>query len=83
MGTGGEPSRLRVEFDLAIPADDYLLLYQGQVRDVLVKAKDGRRVQFPARALQPFVEHRGVYGTFELHFSPEGKLQRLSRMVRA
>ncbi len=67
--------------DLAIAADQYQLLYTGRIRAVSTQARDGRRVEFPARILQPFVEHRGVYGTFELSVSPQGKLLGIRKLA--
>jgi hypothetical protein len=69
-----------VQFHLAIPADEYQVLYSGAVRQVLVRAHNGLRVQLPAKVLQPFVERRGVYGEFELGFTAEGKFHSIRRM---
>lgn len=65
---------------LAIPADEYLRLYQGAVRDVLAMSEDGRRIRFPADRLRPFVTHDGVYGRFALHVDDRGKLARIERL---
>ena len=62
-----------VQFDLAISAQDYQTLYAGWVRQVLVRARDGAKVQLFCAIFQPFVEHRGVYGSFEVGFTEEGK----------
>jgi hypothetical protein len=70
----------RIRFRLAISADDYLAYYQGVARAVLVRAEDGRRVRFPAGALQPFVSHQGVHGLFELCFDAGNKLTELRRI---
>ena len=67
-------------FRLAISADDYLAYYQGAARAVVVQAEDGRRVRFPAGALQPFVTHQGIHGRFELRFDAGHKLQSLRRI---
>jgi hypothetical protein len=69
-----------VQFDLAIPASDYQLLYNGCVRQVLVKARNGLRVQLPCTLFQPFVEHRGVYGAFEVGFTSAGKFHSICRL---
>ncbi len=52
-----------LRFSLAIPAQEWLAFYQG-VRDVVVRAHDGRTVRFPARHLRPFVTRAGVFGEF-------------------
>lgn len=69
-----------MQFSLAIPAEEYQLLYTGAVRQVLVRANNGLRVQLPAKVLQPFVERRGVYGEFELGFTAEGKFHSIRRI---
>ncbi|MFN2310177.1 MAG: DUF2835 domain-containing protein [Gammaproteobacteria bacterium] len=69
-----------IRFRLDIPADDYLAYYQGVARAVLVRAEDGRRVRFPAGALQPFVTHQGIQGRFEVHFDADHKLVGLERL---
>lgn len=69
-----------VRFTLDIAAEDYLAHYQGIVRNVVVIAEDGRRVQFPAGALQRFVTHRGIHGRFELRFDASHKLLGLWRL---
>lgn len=69
-----------IRFRLDISADDYLAYYQGVARDVVVRAEDGRRVQFPAGALQPFITHQGIHGRFELCFDANHKLVGLQRL---
>lgn len=69
-----------IRFRLDITADDYLAYYQGVVRDVVVRAEDGRRVRFPAGALQPFITHQGIQGRFELRFDANHKFLGLQRL---
>lgn len=69
-----------IRFRLAISADDYLAYYRGSARDVVVIAEDGRRVKFPAGALQPFVTRTGIHGRFELRFDTRHKLLGLHRL---
>lgn len=66
--------------DLAIPADEYLRVYQGSAKLVSALATDGRRVQFPANILQKMVTHEGVYGRFIIEFNREGKFQRILKV---
>jgi len=67
--------------DLHISADQYQRWYQGGVRVVSAMARDGRRVQFPAASLQPFVDHSGVHGTFAIHFDDQNKLKSVERLA--
>jgi Protein of unknown function (DUF2835) len=73
---------LYVQFSLAIPANEYLRLYNGWARQVLVRAHNGLRVQLPSGILQPFVEHQGVFGEFEVGFTAAGKFHSIRRLVR-
>ena len=67
--------------DLNIPAEEFLRWYKGGVKVVNAVARDGRRVQFPADSLQPFVQHSGIQGTFAIHFDANNKLQRVERLA--
>lgn len=67
--------------DLNISADEYVRWYQGGARVVNAVARDGRRIQFPAGVLQPFVQHTGIQGTFAIYFDDNHKLQRVERLV--
>lgn len=67
--------------DLHISADEYQRWYKGGAKVVSAVARDGRRVQFPAASLQPFIEHSGVHGTFAVHFDSQNKLQKVERLA--
>ena len=67
--------------DLALPAERYLAWYQGRADDVFMVSRDGRRVSLPAHHLRPFLTHQGVYGSFVLQFTDEGKLIKLERLA--
>ncbi|WP_432695790.1 DUF2835 domain-containing protein [Marinobacterium sp. YM272] len=66
--------------DLDISDEEYLRLYRGEVRDVVARARDGRRVRFPAASLTRFVTRQGIQGSFRIRYSSEGKLQDISRL---
>jgi len=66
--------------DLRISSDEYLKLYQGIAKTVSVRARDGRRVRFPANILQPWVSHDGIRGCFRIRFDDAGKLQDVQRL---
>lgn len=66
--------------ELAIPADKYLLMYEGAVDQVLAYSSDGRKVRFPANILRPFVTREGVYGRFAIHFDQNNKLRSIERV---
>ena len=67
--------------DIALPAERYLAWYRGHAERVLIYSRDGRRVSLPAHHLRPFLTHEGVYGSFIMRFTGEGKLISLQRLV--
>ena len=67
--------------DLALPAERYLAWYQGRAERVSMLSRDGRRVSLPAHHLRPFLTHQGVYGSFVLQFTDDGKLIKLERLA--
>ncbi|QKQ28327.1 DUF2835 domain-containing protein [Candidatus Reidiella endopervernicosa] len=69
-----------MRFRIEISAEKYLLYYNGSARNVITRSFDGRRVQFPASSLRPFVTHKGISGTFELRFDQNNKLIELVRI---
>jgi len=71
----------QVRFAIRISAEDYIYYYKGQAKQVIVNAHDGRRVQFPASCLQPFVLHDGINGVFCLRFDANNKLIGLEKIA--
>lgn len=70
-----------IVLDLFIPADEWLRIYRDGVRVVSAKARDGRRVQFPANILQPYVSHAGVTGSFVIRFDTAGRFLDIARIA--
>jgi len=70
----------QVRFAIRISVEDYIYYYKGQATQVIVNADDGRRVQFPAGCLQPFVLHDGINGIFRLRFDANNKLIGLEKI---
>lgn len=67
-------------FDIALSAEKLLAVYRGEANRVLLFSRDGRRVSLPAHHLRPFLTHEGVYGSFVMRFTGEGKLVSLERL---
>lgn len=65
---------------LWIPSEEYQRLYAGQAINVYARAEDGRSVSFPARVLQPFLEHSGIRGRFRLDFDNDNKFSGIHRV---
>ena len=66
--------------DIALPAEKLLAVYQGRANRILIKSREGRNVSLPAHHLRPFLTNAGVFGSFEMEFTPEGQLIRLRRL---
>lgn len=71
---------LRTRFDMNIPAKQVLAYYQGIAQQVSIVAYDGRRIEFPAEKLRPFMDHWGVRGVFELEFDDQHRFVALHRI---
>jgi hypothetical protein len=69
-----------IRFRLNLSAEHYLRFYQGRAGRVSVIAQDGRRIEFPANALRPFVTRQGVQGNFHLIVDDNNRLMRLERI---
>jgi hypothetical protein len=67
-------------FDIALSAERLRVVYQGRARRILVQSRDGRSVSVPAHHFRSFLTHDGIYGSFELEFSPTGELLSLRRL---
>lgn len=63
----------RLEFSLAIPAEDCLLYYQGHIKYVKARTDVGLSVRFPASVLQTLLKPEGVYGRFAIYYDKNGK----------
>ncbi len=66
--------------NLAIPAEEFLRLYQGSAKVVITQSIDGRQVKFPADILRPYVLHQGIYGQFKIHFDELYKFKSIEKI---
>ncbi|WP_096085929.1 DUF2835 domain-containing protein [Agaribacterium haliotis] len=66
--------------DMHISAEQYLRMYEGSAKLVSVLDRSGRRLQFPASVLRPFVTHSGIDGSFELQVDNNSKLIQIRRL---
>jgi hypothetical protein len=64
---------------LDISAAAYESLYRGDARTVVAHDARGRRIQFPAAALRPFVTHAGISGVFVIRVDARNKLVDICR----
>jgi len=69
-----------IRFTLRLSYDQYSKVYQGIAKNVSVKADDGRRVEFPAGKIQPFLTREGINGDFELELSGHNKFVNIKKL---
>ncbi|MDH5424259.1 MAG: DUF2835 domain-containing protein [Gammaproteobacteria bacterium] len=69
-----------VIFTISITPEAYLQYYRGAAKAVIVKAEDGRRIRFPAQALQSHIKPEGIHGRFRLLFDKNNKLIKLEKL---
>lgn len=69
-----------IDIFLDLTPSQCLQHYTGTAQWVQARSSDGRRVQFPARALSQVVTAEGAVGRFKLTFSNEGRFISIRRM---
>lgn len=69
-----------IHFSIRLSYEKYLGYYQGYADDVLVTAIDGRKIQFPAEILKPYLTREGINGNFIIHFNNQNKYQSLQKI---
>jgi hypothetical protein len=66
--------------NLAIPANEFVRLYQGSAKVVTAQSIEGKQVKFPADILRPYVLHQGIYGQFKIHFDELHKFKSIEKL---
>lgn len=66
--------------DIELTTTALATIYAGGARFVQAKARDGREIRFPALALQRFVTHAGVRGTFVITIDNDRRLRSVERL---
>lgn len=67
-------------FDLRISAEEYLRYYRGSASSVVVRARNGKTVRFPAAVLRSHVDQGGIHGSFVLRYDQRNRLISLERI---
>ncbi len=67
-------------FNLNLDYQQYLQVYQGTAKNVSVLADDGRRIAFPARNIQSFLNKEGINGYFEMELTAENKFISIKKL---
>lgn len=69
-----------IRFRLDIGYDQFLAVYQGHAKTVIVMADDGRRIQFPAGKIQRYLGKTGIQGYFEMLLTVENKFVAIRKL---
>lgn len=67
-------------FSISLSSEQVLQYYKGQKHRVRVKTREGFSMSLPYDILLKHVTREGIYGTFEIHYSDDGKLGDLRRL---
>jgi len=70
----------RIIFHLAISAQAFLAVYKGHAKNISTLAIDGRRLEFSAEKIKPFLTRDGIYGTFEMELGEGHKFIAVRRL---
>lgn len=70
-----------IHFSLNLSYEQYAKVYQGIAKNVSVVADDGRRIEFPAGKIQPFLTRQGISGRFVLELTAENKLVSIQQLT--
>ena len=69
-----------IRFSLNLSYEQFLSVYQGVAKNVLAIADDGRKIQFPAGNVQPFLTKDGIRGRFEMELTEQNKFIGVKRI---
>ncbi|HEY5672806.1 MAG TPA: DUF2835 domain-containing protein [Malonomonas sp.] len=67
-------------FRLQIDQQQILRYYQGTASQVQVISECGRRLQFPAMRLRPFLTQNGISGRFRLTIDADNRFVKLKKI---
>ena len=74
-----KPSVQQFYFSIQLSQQQFLRYYQGTANAVQVVSECGRRLQFPAAKLRPFLGHAGICGRFRLTVDEHNRFLRLQQ----
>ena len=67
-------------FSISLNSQSVMQYYQGKKNRVQVQTRQGFSMSIPYDILLKFVTREGIYGTFEISYSNDGKLGELRRI---
>lgn len=70
-----------LDLNLNISSIELQKLYSsGGQAPVIATAIDGRKVQFPAAILKPWLTHSGIRGQFRLYFDQNNRMKQVQKL---
>ncbi|ORU94439.1 MAG: topoisomerase II [Cycloclasticus sp. symbiont of Bathymodiolus heckerae] len=70
----------RLIFKLAISAEQYLSVYKGHAKAISTLSIDGRRIEFSAEKVKPFLTRDGIYGVFEMQINEKHQFLSIKKL---
>jgi len=70
----------RYQFSAVVTVEQCLGYYRGDIKNVIVTADSGERVQLPFRHFQPFIDVTGIRGRFCLTLNDYGAFESLEKI---
>ena len=70
----------RFVFSIAVSREEYLKYYSGRAAAIRTRTNEGLIIEFPARALTPWITHSGIQGTFSITFDENNRLTEIKRI---
>lgn len=67
-------------FSIQLSQQQFLRHYQGSASSVQVYSECGRKLQFPASRLRPFLTHSGIIGRFQLTVDADNRFLDLKKI---
>ena len=67
-------------FSLRIPAEEYLRVYQGSAKYVVVRDFGGKRIQFNANIIRQFLTREGIFGEFIIFYDDNNKFVKIEKV---
>ncbi len=68
------------EFAVSVSADRLLAMYRGEVKYLVVRARNGLNLQLPLSNFRPYVTEEGLSGYFRVIVDQNNRLESLTRL---
>lgn len=71
---------LLYRFNVNVSYDEFMLVYQGAAKNIVVREFGGKTISLPAGKFISFIDHSGLHGCFELQLTSNGKFIALNKL---